>query len=293
MESRVQEEEEDPAILYLNSMSARLNSVSARGEDGVDAFTASLNNGNTTLRGRDSSLAASSTARQTNRDNQNNASSQSQQSTAAAATVAASAAAESASPPSLAANTTRAPRQAAISCRERISAAIATDGMADIASDNGDIMNNDHDDDDAKPRAKHRKKRTQPPKVQPAKRRKVKQQGNNHHKNYKINEETTSTTTITCCICLEPPTPQDLASISGCSHPFCFGCIERWSDRENTCPLCKARFYKIEKVHRDASDTEEGEGGQGCASAKKVTMKDQRSDAMSFMGNMDGLFGEF
>jgi hypothetical protein len=82
----------------------------------------------------------------------------------------------------------------------------------------------------------------------------------------------------TCCICLEIPTKEDLASISGCSHPFCFSCIEKWADRENTCPLCKSRFHKIEKVH-------------GKSSEKNVTNRNQRSD-LGFMGGMD-LFGEF
>lgn len=82
----------------------------------------------------------------------------------------------------------------------------------------------------------------------------------------------------TCCICLEIPTKEDLASISGCSHPFCFGCIEKWADRENTCPLCKARFSKIEKVNGESSE-------------KTVSDKNQRSDYLSLLSGMD-LFGE-
>lgn len=82
----------------------------------------------------------------------------------------------------------------------------------------------------------------------------------------------------TCCICLEIPTAGDLASISGCSHPFCFVCIEKWADRENTCPLCKARFSKIERVN-----------GKNCG--KKVTDKNQRSN-FGLLDDLD-IFGEF
>ena len=54
---------------------------------------------------------------------------------------------------------------------------------------------------------------------------------------------------LMCCICLEELTHIELSKIDSCHHPFCFGCIEKWADMENTCPLCKTRFYTIEKVH--------------------------------------------
>jgi hypothetical protein len=72
---------------------------------------------------------------------------------------------------------------------------------------------------------------------------------------------------------MEPVEPKDLAKIDGCSHRFCFGCIEKWSERENKCPLCKARFTKIERVHKKYQ--------KGSKNTKKVKQKDQRSDISS------------
>lgn len=46
-----------------------------------------------------------------------------------------------------------------------------------------------------------------------------------------------------CAICHE--TNQNMATIDCCSHSFCIACIKEWSERENTCPLCKTRFSTI------------------------------------------------
>ncbi|CAG9329354.1 unnamed protein product [Blepharisma stoltei] len=52
-----------------------------------------------------------------------------------------------------------------------------------------------------------------------------------------------------CGICLNPIEFQ--GKLDCCKHPFCFDCIERWSETENTCPLCKLRFTSITRVsHR-------------------------------------------
>jgi hypothetical protein len=174
----------------------------------------------------------------------------------------------------------RARRQAAISCLERISTAIATDGMGVYRNDDEDEMPPLDDNEDCKPSAKAPtmcnsiRKRCQPPKSPPAKKRKC--EGG-------VSKSVEDDAPATCCICLEVPTKEDLASISGCSHPFCFGCIEKWADRENTCPLCKSRFNKIEKVH----------GPNSSEKTKKVTNRNQRSDINAIMGSMDGFFGEF
>ena len=45
------------------------------------------------------------------------------------------------------------------------------------------------------------------------------------------------------------PDRSDQSKIDGCAHQFCFDCIKQWSDRENTCPLCKTRFSNIERLH--------------------------------------------
>ena len=50
---------------------------------------------------------------------------------------------------------------------------------------------------------------------------------------------------LICSICL------DFVSVRGrlevCEHWFCFECILQWASKENTCPLCKERFYRVRK----------------------------------------------
>ena len=50
---------------------------------------------------------------------------------------------------------------------------------------------------------------------------------------------------LNCSICYEDIKLQGKIE---CGHEFCFGCIEQWSKKENTCPLCKQRFTSIRKV---------------------------------------------
>ena len=47
-------------------------------------------------------------------------------------------------------------------------------------------------------------------------------------------------------ICLD--NPNKIANIDTCKHEFCLDCIVKWSKVSNTCPLCQARFEKIEKT---------------------------------------------
>jgi len=56
---------------------------------------------------------------------------------------------------------------------------------------------------------------------------------------------------FTCAICLDKPdTLVDLATIAGCSHKFCFDCIDKWAETENKCPCCKSRFNRIDRVKK-------------------------------------------
>lgn len=73
-----------------------------------------------------------------------------------------------------------------------------------------------------------------------------------------------------CCICMCDVEPIDLALINSCDHRFCFGCIEKWAERENKCPLCKTRFTKIDRVNKKRK--------KGTKNSKKVKQRDQRSD---------------
>jgi hypothetical protein len=86
-----------------------------------------------------------------------------------------------------------------------------------------------------------------------------------------------------CCICMGDPEPEDLAMVSGCDHRFCFECIEKWAERENTCPLCKTRFSKIDRVNKQKRK-------KGAKNTKKVKQRDQRSDLVPGAA-LEGLLG--
>jgi len=73
-----------------------------------------------------------------------------------------------------------------------------------------------------------------------------------------------------CCICMSNVDTNDIALIDSCSHRFCFGCIEKWSERENKCPLCKVRFTRIDRVNKKRK--------KGTRNTIKVNDRDQRSD---------------
>ena len=86
-----------------------------------------------------------------------------------------------------------------------------------------------------------------------------------------------------CAICLDaPPCMSEVASISGCTHRFCFDCIDRWAVTENKCPCCKARFQTIDRVvalppsPAEESETEAAAGGGGGRRSKR---KRERRDS--------------
>jgi len=56
-----------------------------------------------------------------------------------------------------------------------------------------------------------------------------------------------------CVICLDKP--ETRGRLNSCDHLFCFSCVKKWSEQENTCPLCKKRFTQIEQ-HPAAVATE-------------------------------------
>ncbi|CAD8098890.1 unnamed protein product [Paramecium primaurelia] len=47
-----------------------------------------------------------------------------------------------------------------------------------------------------------------------------------------------------CGICYNAIENQGI--LDSCSHSFCSDCIKKWSNIENTCPLCKQKFTQIE-----------------------------------------------
>jgi Ring finger domain len=84
------------------------------------------------------------------------------------------------------------------------------------------------------------------------------------------------TTDEACCICLTVPEPNEVATIDGCAHCFCYGCIRTWSETENSCPLCKTRFTSI--IHASASAGTE-DAGTTTAAVQIVPTRNQRSEA--------------
>jgi len=91
---------------------------------------------------------------------------------------------------------------------------------------------------------------------------------------------TTTNEQEACCICLTPPLPGDVASVNGCDHVFCFDCIEKWAERENTCPLCKQRFTKIDRVNKKKRRTKDEVAAKApvCKNTKTVRNRNQAAD---------------
>ena len=83
-----------------------------------------------------------------------------------------------------------------------------------------------------------------------------------------------------CCICLTLPQPSDLALVNGCNHTFCFDCIDTWAERENTCPLCKHRFTKIDRVNKKPRRTKAEVAAKlpVCRNTKTVRNRNQTAD---------------
>lgn len=80
-----------------------------------------------------------------------------------------------------------------------------------------------------------------------------------------------------CCICMGEPEHNELAMINSCEHRFCFDCIAKWGERENTCPLCKFRFTKISRVYK----AKRRHGVKAPPNTKHVRERNQRSDLVS------------
>ena len=73
------------------------------------------------------------------------------------------------------------------------------------------------------------------------------------------------------------PDRTEVSSIDGCDHLYCFSCIGQWSERENSCPLCKTRFTKITRVHPQKK--KKGET-KPVKNTKRVKTRDQRTDVV-------------
>lgn len=85
-----------------------------------------------------------------------------------------------------------------------------------------------------------------------------------------------------CCICMCEIEPDQCAKISGCNHKFHFDCIEQWSKRENSCPLCKSRFRSIERLDKKRRK-------KGQKNSKRVRQRDQQAEVPSGSALVEGL----
>lgn len=45
-----------------------------------------------------------------------------------------------------------------------------------------------------------------------------------------------------CAICLDEKDVKTMVKLNRCRHVYCVECIEKWCERENTCPQCKQRI---------------------------------------------------
>eukprot|EP00916_Digyalum_oweni_P012403 GHVL01020529.1.p1 GENE.GHVL01020529.1~~GHVL01020529.1.p1 ORF type:complete len:179 (-),score=20.74 GHVL01020529.1:1044-1580(-) len=59
--------------------------------------------------------------------------------------------------------------------------------------------------------------------------------------------ENISHESFTCIICMNDECTEK-AILNKCRHQYCFDCIYKWSQTENTCPQCKATFTKLDRV---------------------------------------------
>lgn len=74
-------------------------------------------------------------------------------------------------------------------------------------------------------------------------------------KNQQQLEEGKTIKDLICAICLDfPDDPSHIATVSGCNHRFCFGCIDEWAQKggktTNQCPLCKKPFHLVASSNR-------------------------------------------
>lgn len=80
-----------------------------------------------------------------------------------------------------------------------------------------------------------------------------------------------------CCICLD--VPKDRGKINSCDHRYCYGCIKRWSEETNTCPQCKKRFTKLERIA--AADEVSASKGKKSKRKKKDVITIKKKDIQS------------
>jgi len=87
-----------------------------------------------------------------------------------------------------------------------------------------------------------------------------------------------------CCICLDQI--KDRGKLNSCNHRYCFSCIKRWSEETNTCPQCKKRFTKLERV---VEDGEEMQPSKKRRRKNVVHIKNKNIEPPSGIGQLSGI----
>lgn len=76
-----------------------------------------------------------------------------------------------------------------------------------------------------------------------------------------------------CSVCLSRP--EQRGRIESCSHLFCYRCIFDWSRVETKCPMCKQRFYWIEREAKEKKKKKnDGEGNDDDDDNKNSSISD-------------------
>ncbi|KXZ50153.1 hypothetical protein GPECTOR_17g789 [Gonium pectorale] len=65
----------------------------------------------------------------------------------------------------------------------------------------------------------------------------------------------------------------------GGTSRFCFECITRWSETENSCPMCKERFIVIKRKRLPGNEASAEPGGSGSGSGRAAGRKRSRQEA--------------
>ena len=95
----------------------------------------------------------------------------------------------------------------------------------------------------------------------------------------------------TCSICLLEDIPDDkVAKTDGCTHQFCYECINNWTKKcKNTCPNCNSTIKEISykdskgkdqtkvlEIHEDSEDEYGSEYDEECQICHEVMTHQDR-----------------
>ncbi|KAI9739218.1 MAG: hypothetical protein M1834_007431 [Cirrosporium novae-zelandiae] len=89
--------------------------------------------------------------------------------------------------------------------------------------------------------------------------------------------------TESCLFCFEAPNPSTQYRLLPCHHIFHLECVDRWlTDRDASCPLCRARFYHLARCaicqhHLNENDNYDRNGGWNESASSSSSSSSSRS----------------